>query len=162
MTRNYVTFDEINAESGNRYELDQSITGYYRLAYKNNNGTYTLVHDDPASNDVYDIESAKALFACMIQEVEREWQMKIEGSMPFEAEDLMGALVEAGSDPALIECEEAAEMWLEDINRCRLEEIEADDEARAKLDLQDSETRHIYRFMAGGNAATICFAKDWD
>lgn len=62
-------FAEVIRESGLNYGINQSISGYYRLVvYNDNNTDYELIHDDPACEDVYDIESAMALFIDVIKE----------------------------------------------------------------------------------------------
>lgn len=45
--------------------MEQSITGYYRLLDSEGN----LILDDPACEDVYDEESARALFLSYISEL---------------------------------------------------------------------------------------------
>lgn len=52
-------FDAVN--ESNQYEVRRSISGYYRL-FKDDE----LIHDDPACEDVYDIESAYNFFADFI------------------------------------------------------------------------------------------------
>lgn len=47
------------------YTMEQSITGYYRLLDSEGN----LILDDPACEDVYDEESARALFLSYISEL---------------------------------------------------------------------------------------------
>ena len=62
-------FNEAVKASGLRYDLNQSISGYYRLVvYNDDNSDYDLVHDDSACEDVYDRESAMALFIGIIRE----------------------------------------------------------------------------------------------
>lgn len=56
-------FDEVCAKAKNSYQVEQSISGYYRL-YKNGE----LVHDDPACEDVQEEESAYSFFAEYIKE----------------------------------------------------------------------------------------------
>lgn len=62
-------FKEAVKASGLKYDLDQSISGYYRLVvYNDDNSDYDLVHDDSACEDVYDRDSAMALFIEIIRE----------------------------------------------------------------------------------------------
>lgn len=62
-------FNEVVRESGVKYELNQSISGYYRLiAYNEGDSDYELIHDDSACEDVYDRDSAMALFIDIIRE----------------------------------------------------------------------------------------------
>ena len=62
-------FNEVVRESGVKYGLNESISGYYRLVvYNDDNSNYDLVHDDSACEDVYDRESAMALFIEIIRE----------------------------------------------------------------------------------------------
>ena len=62
-------FNEVVRESGVKYELNQSISRYYRLiAYNDGGSDYELIHDDSACEDVYDRESAMALFIEIIRE----------------------------------------------------------------------------------------------
>lgn len=62
-------FNEVVRESGVKYGLNESISGYYRLVvYNGDNSDYDLVHDDSACEDVYDRESAMALFIEIIRE----------------------------------------------------------------------------------------------
>lgn len=56
-------FDEVCAQSKNNYEVEQSISGYWRL-WKNGE----LVHDDSACEDVQEEESAYSFFAEYIKE----------------------------------------------------------------------------------------------
>ena len=52
----------------NGYWLDQSITGYYRLfrGLRYNQSESDLIYDDPASDDVYDYDSAIYTFYCIV------------------------------------------------------------------------------------------------
>lgn len=62
-------FYEVVEKSGIKYELDESLSGYYRLvAYNEDHSGYELIHDDSACEDVYDRESAMALFIDIIKE----------------------------------------------------------------------------------------------
>ncbi len=62
-------FKEAVKASGLKYDLNQSISGYYRLVvYNGDNSDYDLVHDDSACEDVYDRDSAMALFIEIIRE----------------------------------------------------------------------------------------------
>ena len=56
-------FDEVCSKSKNKYSVEQSISGYYRL-YKNGE----LVHDDSACEDVQEEESAYSFVAEYIKE----------------------------------------------------------------------------------------------
>lgn len=60
-------FDEVCAKAKNSYQVEQSISGYYRL-YKNGE----LVYDDPACEDVQEEESAYSFFAEYIKEYDKE------------------------------------------------------------------------------------------
>ena len=62
-------FNEAVKESGMDYEIIQSISGYYRLVRHNDDMTETIVHDDSACDDVYNEESAMALFTDVIREI---------------------------------------------------------------------------------------------
>lgn len=62
-------FNEVVRESGVKYALNESISGYYRLViYNEDNSDYDIVHDDSAFEDVYDRESAMAFFTELIRE----------------------------------------------------------------------------------------------
>lgn len=62
-------FNEIASKSGVKYELDQSISGHYRLiAYDDELSEYEIIHEDPACEDLYDKESAMAIFIEDIRE----------------------------------------------------------------------------------------------
>lgn len=68
-------FNEVVKMSGVKYELDKSIGGHYRLiAYRDDewfNGNlpnYDIIHEDPACEDLYDKETAMALFTDVIRE----------------------------------------------------------------------------------------------
>lgn len=61
-------FNEAVKESGLNYEIINSISGYYRLVIHNDDMTNTIAHDDSACEDVYDKETAMALFADIIRE----------------------------------------------------------------------------------------------
>lgn len=61
-------FNEVVKESGVNYEVVKSISGYYRLVVHNDDMTDTIAHDDSACEDVYDEESAMALFTDLIIE----------------------------------------------------------------------------------------------
>lgn len=61
-------FKELVKKSGVRYEIDESMSGYYRLVVRRDDGNYDLIDDDPASEDVYDEESATAYFSYLIQQ----------------------------------------------------------------------------------------------
>lgn len=61
-------FKELVKKSGVRYQIDQAMSGYYRLVVRRDDGDYDLIHDDPACEDVYDEESATAYFSYLIQQ----------------------------------------------------------------------------------------------
>ena len=61
-------FNESVKESGLNYEIVKSISGYYRLIIHNDDMTDTIAHDDSACEDVYDEETAMALFTDVIRE----------------------------------------------------------------------------------------------
>lgn len=68
-------FNEVVKMSGVKYELDQSISGHYRfVVYREDdwfNGTtpgYDIIHEDSACEDLYDKESAMAVFIGDIRE----------------------------------------------------------------------------------------------
>ena len=61
-------FNKAVKESGMNYEIVQSISGYYRLVRHNDDMTETIVMDDSSCDDVYDEESAMALFIEIIKE----------------------------------------------------------------------------------------------
>lgn len=68
-------FNEVVNLSGVRYGIDKSIGGHYRLvAYRDNewfNGNlpgYDIIHEDSACEDLYDEESAMAIFIEVIRE----------------------------------------------------------------------------------------------
>lgn len=63
-------FNEAVKSSGLKYDLNQSISGYYRLVVYNNDTCedYDIIHDDSACEDVYDKDSALALFTEIIRE----------------------------------------------------------------------------------------------
>lgn len=61
-------FSKAVKESGINYEIVQSISGYYRLVRHNDDMTDTIIHDDSACDDVYDEETAMALFTDVIRE----------------------------------------------------------------------------------------------
>jgi hypothetical protein len=60
-------FDEACAKAKNSYEVERSISGYYRL-YRNGE----LILDDPAWEDVQEEESAYSFFAEYIKEYDGE------------------------------------------------------------------------------------------
>ena len=62
-------FNKAVKESGVNYEIVQSISGYYRLVRHNDDMTETIVMDDSSCDDVYDEESAMALFTDVIREI---------------------------------------------------------------------------------------------
>lgn len=67
-------FNEAIRESGVKYELNQAMSGHYRLvAYRNEESVgllpnYDIIHEDPACEDLYDKETAMALFTDVIRE----------------------------------------------------------------------------------------------
>lgn len=60
-------FENAVAKATHSYEVEQSISGYYRLLC---DGEYLC--DDPACEDVYEENSAYYLFAELVQENERQ------------------------------------------------------------------------------------------
>ena len=67
-------FNEVVKISGVKYELNQSISGHYRLVvyredeWVNGQPTYDIIHEDSACEDLYDKESAMAIFIDDIRE----------------------------------------------------------------------------------------------
>ena len=67
-------FNEVIRKSGVKYDLDQAISGHYRLvAYRDEESAgrlpnYDIIHEDPACEDLYDKETAMTLFADIIRE----------------------------------------------------------------------------------------------
>lgn len=67
-------FNEVVNASGIKYELDQSISGHYRLVvyredeWVNGQPTYDIIHEDSACEDLYDKENAMAIFIYDIRE----------------------------------------------------------------------------------------------
>lgn len=65
-------FNEAVRESGVKYELDQAISGHYRLVvyredrWVNGCPDYDIIHEDPACKDLYDKETAMAVFTDVI------------------------------------------------------------------------------------------------
>ena len=82
------------------------------------------------------------------------------------AEDLMGAIINCGGDPVLIEDEESAAEYAEYINGATIRrEIKDADEFAAvmsQLDLNEgNRPLHLYSFV-NGSEGVVCFAEDWD
>ncbi len=79
----------------------------------------------------------------------------------------MGALVNLGADPLLVETEEQAREVAALIERATnpLRQIEDDDEfetAMSRLDLvKENFVTRIFSFVADGNEGVICFPEDW-
>lgn len=67
-------FNEVVRKSGIKYELSQAISGHYLLvAYRDEDNAgclhnYDIIHEDPACEDLYDRESAMAVFIEVIKE----------------------------------------------------------------------------------------------
>lgn len=68
-------FNEVVKESGVKYELNQAMSGHYRLVVYSEdrwiNGVtpdYDIIHEDPACEDLYDKETAMAVFIDVIKE----------------------------------------------------------------------------------------------
>lgn len=67
-------FNKVVRESGVKYELDQVMSGHYRLvAYRDKDNVgrlpnYDIIYEDPACEDLYDKETAMAVFIDVIRE----------------------------------------------------------------------------------------------
>ena len=67
-------FNEAVRESGVKYELNQAISGHYRLVvycdnrWVNGSPDYDIICEDPACEDLYDKETAMAVFTDVIRE----------------------------------------------------------------------------------------------
>lgn len=67
-------FNEVVKASGVKYEIDKSISGHYRLiVYREDDSigrrpNYDIIHEDSACEDLYDKESAMAVFVDIIRE----------------------------------------------------------------------------------------------
>lgn len=152
-------FDEVCAKSNNLYEVERSISGYYRL-YKNGK----LILDDSACEDVQEEESAYSFFAEYIKEYDMEKNLE-----SLTLEDCFGALVNYGGDPALIEIDEQAEELFEFLTQagCECKPIEDEEEfelAMHRLDLgADNNVKVIYDCGCWNQEhAEVCFSGDWD
>ena len=85
--------------------------------------------------------------------------------MKKEAKELLGAMVNFGSDPYLIETIEEAEEVAESIENATIARVITDDEefetATAQLDLDGHRPKKIYSFV-DGSEFLVCYAEDWD
>lgn len=78
-------------------------------------------------------------------------------------EDLLGALIEQGSQATIIEDEETAQSWFDTLEDAELTE-HVDDittEMLEKLDLtQANNVKRIITFV-NGSAGSLCLSQDW-
>ena len=85
----------------------------------------------------------------------------------YEPSELIGALVNFGGDPFLVETDEQAEQVVKSLNNATgISEITDEDDfatAMAQLDLTEAHNvAKIYAFIDNGCGAVICFPEDWD
>lgn len=84
--------------------------------------------------------------------------------MEFIFSDLLGAIVNFGGDPVLIEDVESAEGVLVSIERSTSYRVLADGEefnvAKRQLDLVDFQVNRIFSFV-DGSEFLVCFSVDW-
>ena len=85
----------------------------------------------------------------------------------YEHSELIGALVNFGGDPFLVETDEQAELVAESVNSAAsVSQITDEDDlatAMAQLDLTEANrVAKIFSFINNGCAAVICFPEDWD
>ena len=84
--------------------------------------------------------------------------------MEINANSLLGALIEQGSDPTIIETIEEAEIWAKTINEGSVMEItdpEELSEAAPLLNLTSDKLRRAFAFV-NGSAGTFALLSDWD
>lgn len=84
--------------------------------------------------------------------------------MEINANSLLGALIEQGSDPTIIETIEEAELWAKTINEGSVAEItdaEELSEVAPLLDLTADRLRRAFAFT-NGSAGTFALSSDWD
>ena len=85
------------------------------------------------------------------------------------AEDLLGALIQQGSDPCLIETMEQAEEWFVEIEKATnygdftAEDVDPEEWETycRQLDLRPNQVKRIYWFC-GNNAGTYALGEDWE
>ena len=136
----------------------------YRLVYLPNpeisaNGPGAInVIDDTACEDYYgDIETVAGIMMEQIRE---------DAEMTYPWWTLMGAIYEWGSDPALIEDEEAARSFAQVLDGASsMGEIDMNDEEEAclnkeRLDLEDYNVTAIHTFV-NGSYGTFSLAEEW-
>ena len=136
----------------------------YRLVYLPNpeisaNGPGAInVIDDTACEDYYgDIETVAGIMMEQIRE---------DAEMTYPWWTLMGAIYEWGSDPALIEDEEAARSFAQVLDGASsMGEIDMSDEEEARinkerLDLEDYNVTAIHTFV-NGSYGTFSLAEEW-
>ena len=122
---------------------------------------YDAIHvlDCPACEDFYgDIDT--------VAEVMKEY-ISEEAEKPYPWWTLLGAIYEWGSDPTIIEDEEAARSFAEVIDcATTLYDIDMSDEeeanaAKARLDLEDADVTAIHHFV-NGSYGTFSLAEEWN
>lgn len=154
---------EIN---GRTYVVESYISddNCYRLVYLPTPETSTNSHeainliDDTACEDYYgDIDTVADIMADRIRE---------EAEKPYPWWTLMGAIYEWGSDPTLIEDEEAARSFaqvLDCATSIGLIDMEDEEEARInkeRLDLEDYDVTAIHTFV-NGSYGTFSLSDEW-
>lgn len=81
------------------------------------------------------------------------------------AKDLLGAMVNFGGDPYLIDTIEDAEQVAESIENATIERVLTDEDeigtATAQLDLEGHRPKRINSYV-DGSEFLVCLAEDWD
>ena len=155
---------EIN---GRTYLVDPTLDddNSYRLVYlptpetlPNSHEAINLI-DDSACEDYYgDIDTV----ADIMKEAIRE-----DAEKPYPWWTLLGAIYEWGSDPTIIEDEEAARSFAEVIDcATTLYDVDMSDEeeanaAKARLNLEDADVTAIHHFV-NGSYGTFSLAEEWN
>lgn len=85
--------------------------------------------------------------------------------MKHEVKELLGAMVNFGGDPYLIETIEDAEQVAESIENATIARVITDEDeietATAQLDLTGHTPKRIYSYV-DGSEFLVCLAEDWD
>lgn len=80
----------------------------------------------------------------------------------FEPENLLGAIVNMGSDPYIIEDEEQAAEVAEAMNNATImREVEGEELETARKQLDCPGAERVFAFV-DGSEFLVCFSEDWD